>query len=339
MLSVILPTYNEAENIRKVIPKITNALKGIPHEIILVDDDSPDETWKVAYEFNVRVKRRRGVRGLASAVVEGFGMAKGEIFIVMDADGQHDPALLPKLYAAVNGNFPSPGGRGSGRGAQRNVSLSIASRYVRGGSTSDWRGYRLLGSRLTTFIARFLCPRGVTDPLSGYFAVDRSMFESIRASLKPEGFKILLEILANLPSDTRIAEVPLQFGLRAHGVSKLSFSVQLQFCTQVLRLLVSTARGQFRLFSTILFLIGIVILSHLWSLRLLYLDGDLRVRIQKHIEEVAEEQGWLLSDVSLNNVTRESVRILHRSHVRGPDPKECFVIPLDSFVMKPCNDS
>lgn len=323
MLSVILPTYNEAENIRKVIPRITNALKGIPHEIILVDDDSPDETWKVAYEFNVRVKRRRGVRGLASAVVEGFGMAKGEIFIVMDADSQHDPRTIPDLLKAMD--------RGAG--------IAIASRYIKGGSVSDWRRYRLIGSRCCTYITRLICPRKVTDPLSGYFAIDRSVYESIREVIRPTGFKILFEILAHLPSGVRIIDVPLQFGVRSGGKSKLSLKIQLQFFMQVLRLLVSTTRGQFRLFIAVLLLVGLVMLPRLWSLRLLYIERDVRVRTQERIEEIVEEQGWLLSDISLTHVTRESIQILHRSHIRGSDPEECFLLSIDSSTLTPCGDS
>src|SRR3989338_10747554 len=147
MLSVILPTYNEADNVRKLVPEIKKILRNMPHEIILVDDDSPDETWKVAYDLNIRVKRRRGVRGLASAVIEGFTMARGDALVVMDSDGQHDPKLLPEMYRAVCESIPSPfEGRGLGRW------LCIASRYAKGGSTADWRGYRKFGSQVVTWI-------------------------------------------------------------------------------------------------------------------------------------------------------------------------------------------
>src|SRR3989344_5711384 len=108
MFSLILPTYNEAENLPELIPKIEDVLRGIPHEIIVVDDDSPDQTWTVAHTLSqkfpaLHVVRRIGRRGLSSAVVEGFLSANGDILAVADADGQHDLSLLKNLYRAVAG--------------------------------------------------------------------------------------------------------------------------------------------------------------------------------------------------------------------------------------------
>ena len=106
MLSLVLPTYNEADNLPELVPALEALLAGLPYEIIVVDDDSPDGTWRVALDLarqrdRVRVIRRVGRRGLSSAVVEGFLAAKGDVLAVADADGQHDLALLPKLYDAV----------------------------------------------------------------------------------------------------------------------------------------------------------------------------------------------------------------------------------------------
>ena len=333
MLSVILPTYNEADNVRTLVPEIKKILKDTPHEIILVDDDSPDETWKVAYDLNIRVKRRRGVRGLASAVIEGFTMTRGDVLVVMDSDGQHDPKLLPDMYGLMRGvDFPSPGSYPltsvlSRR--ERKTAIVIASRYTNGGSIADWRGYRLLGSRMVTWIAKILCPRSVTDPLSGYFAIDRRLFESIRDKLQPRGFKILLEILANLPQGAGVVEVPLKFGLRSRGYSKLSLRVQWEFGLQFMSLFMRTVRGWFALFCVLIIFIAMTILPRMLALRLVYLDDDLRVRVQKRIE-----------DMALVNVTRQSARIIHRSHVRGPDPVgECFNLQIDSDYFQPCNES
>src|SRR3990167_11135087 len=152
MLSLILPTYNEALNLPELLPKIRSVLSQVPHEIIIVDDDSPDHTWKVAQELaeklgDVHVIRRIGRRGLSSAVIEGFLAAKGDVLAVMDADGQHDLTLIPKLFVAVRSGS----------------NVAIGSRYIEGGSVGSWdeRRYRL--SRIATNLAKRLCKVEVND--------------------------------------------------------------------------------------------------------------------------------------------------------------------------------
>jgi dolichol-phosphate mannosyltransferase len=217
-LSVILPTYNEAENLPALVPKIVECLRDVRHEVIVVDDDSPDETWRVAEELGdrldpVRVMRRVGRRGLASAVIEGFLAAKGAVLVAADADGQHDVQLLTELLAAVEG--------GAG--------LAIASRYVPGGSVGEWDERRHTLSRLATRMAQRLCRVPVSDPMSGFFAVSRPTFRGALPGLNPMGFKILLDLLVHLPPGTTVREIPLRFGSRLHGESKLSRLVQLEF--------------------------------------------------------------------------------------------------------------
>ena len=218
MLSLVLPTYNEAENLPELLPKLEEVLSGIPHEIIIVDDDSPDETWRVAQELghdldDVHVIRRVGRRGLSSAVIEGFLSAKGEVFAVMDADGQHDLSILPKLYEAVN----------------TSADIAIGSRYVEGGGVGEWDERRHLMSRIATSLALHLCSVKVKDPMSGFFALKRHTFESVVNSLNPKGFKILLDILVCVSSATVVTEVPFVFSTRMHGESKLSRRVQIEF--------------------------------------------------------------------------------------------------------------
>ncbi|MFA7681744.1 MAG: glycosyltransferase family 2 protein [Candidatus Peribacteraceae bacterium] len=218
MLSLILPTYNEAENIPELLPKIEEVLKDIAHEIIIVDDDSPDETWKVALEFSqnkqdIHVIRRIGRRGLSSAVIEGFLAAKGSVFVVMDADGQHDLELLPQLYHAVV----------SGSG------IALGSRYAEGGSVGAWDERRQLVSRVATKMALMLCKVKVQDPMSGFFAIKRTLFEQVVEKLNPKGFKILLDLLVCVPRGTKVTEHPFTFQERLHGESKLSFRVQVEF--------------------------------------------------------------------------------------------------------------
>lgn len=218
MLSLILPTYNEAENLPELLPKLEELLEDIPHEIIVVDDDSPDETWKVAQKIghdldDLHVIRRVGRRGLSSAVIEGFLSAKGEVLAVMDADGQHDMSVLPKLYEAVMG--------GTG--------VAIGSRYVEGGSVGEWDERRHMLSRIATNLAIKLCRVKVRDPMSGFFAIEKKLFVAVSETLNPKGFKILLDLLVHVPKGTSVVEVPFEFATRLHGESKLSSKVKLEF--------------------------------------------------------------------------------------------------------------
>lgn len=218
MFSLILPTYNEAENLPELLPKIEEVLSGIPHEIIIVDDDSPDKTWNIAHELSgnrddVHVIRRIGRRGLSSAVVEGFLAAKGDVLAVMDADGQHDLSLLPQIFHAV----------------QNGANIAIGSRYVEGGSVGEWDERRYALSRIATALAKKLCKVDVCDPMSGFFALDRKTFEETLPKLNPKGFKILLDFLVHVPKGKTAKEIPFTFGKRIHGESKLSARVQIEF--------------------------------------------------------------------------------------------------------------
>lgn len=218
MLSLILPTYNESENLPELLPKLEKTLKDIPHEIIIVDDDSPDGTWRVAQELGVKrddvhVIRRVGRRGLSSAVIEGFLSAKGDVFAVMDADGQHDMDLLPKLYKAV----------------EKDGGIAIGSRYTEGGSVGQWDERRHTLSRIATTLAIKLCRVKVSDPMSGFFAIRRQLFQGIVSYLNPKGFKILLDLLVHVPASTHVTEIPFTFATRLHGESKLSRRVQIEF--------------------------------------------------------------------------------------------------------------
>ena len=218
MLSLILPTFNEAENIPVLVPKILEVLKGRKAEIIIVDDNSPDHTWEVARllgekHTEVRVIRRMGRRGLSSAVIEGFLAATGNVLMVMDADGQHDLHLLPKLADAI----------------EQGSDVAIGSRYVSGGSVGEWDERRFALSRMATNLAKRLCKVQVADPMSGFFALNRKTFEAALPNLNPKGFKILLDLLVHAPSGTTATEIPFTFSTRLHGESKLSKRVQLEF--------------------------------------------------------------------------------------------------------------
>jgi dolichol-phosphate mannosyltransferase len=213
MFSLVVPTYNERFNIGPLIGRIEAVLKQERHdyEIFLVDDNSPDETWKLAQEMaqenpRLRVIRREGARGLATAVVDGWKAAKGEILGVMDADLQHPPEILPDLLG------PLLKGR---------ADIAIGSRHVSGGSVGRWNLTRRSVSRGASAIAFMLLSkvlRPVRDPMSGFFLLKRSVIDL--ALLRPTGYKILLEILAK-GNYRRVVEVPFVFETRKHGKSKL----------------------------------------------------------------------------------------------------------------------
>lgn len=323
MVSLILPTYNESLNIKALLDVLDAVLRDIPHEIIIVDDDSPDETWKVAESLSaahptLRVLRRVGRRGLSSAVVEGFDMASGDILAVMDADGQHDSGLLLRLVDAL----------------EKGADMVIGSRYMAGGSVGDWVTDRRILSNLGTLLSNKVSRVKVSDPLGGFFAMKKTLYRTVRPSLRPTGFKILLEILAHVPASTRVQEVPLVFRMRLHGHSKLSFGVQMAFLWQVLRLtafrVVSGACTLCTaLFWVTAFIIAVVLLPRAWHLRLLT-NADIRGVVHTAIRDTADHHGWLLSDIDITDVHTDSVTIRHQQHLRVPSPITLCTVTLST---------
>jgi dolichol-phosphate mannosyltransferase len=203
-ISVIVPTYQERDNIKPLIKKIANTMQGRNYEIVVVDDNSPDGTAEVAAELSksypVKVVKRERKLGLASAVTEGFRVTDGTIIGVIDADLQHPPELIRKLVEKI----------------EHGCDIASASRYVEGGGVKSWSLSRRIVSRGATLLARPLTK--VKDPLSGYFFIRRRVIEKIRFS--PAGFKILLEILVKGDYE-RYEEVPYTFSAREMGRSKL----------------------------------------------------------------------------------------------------------------------
>lgn len=320
MLSLVLPTFNEAPNITALIDNIDGVLQSVPHEIIVVDDDSPDGTWKVAEGLMpkhpaLRVLRRVGRRGLSSAVVEGFDMARGDVLAVMDADGQHDAMLLHTMLASI----------------KTGAHLTIGSRYVAGGSVGEWVTDRRIISSAGTVIAKMLSRVKVSDPLGGFFALRADLYKSIRESLHPTGFKILLEILASVPPSSRVTEIPLVFRMRLHGQSKLSMKVHFDFVCQSLRLMVRRMMHGTCAFCSLGFWVACVIimlatLPRVWRLRDLYTDPALRAAAERAVTAVALREGWLLSDIQIISADDSSVTIVHREHMRRPPPPETCTV-------------
>lgn len=212
-LSLIIPTYNESKNIPILLERINNVLSNINKEVIIVDDNSPDKTWEIARSLSIqypwlRVIRRVSERGLSSAVLAGFKIAEGEILAVMDSDLQHDEtALLAFLNSFQNG-----------------ADIVIGSRKVQGGGTENWSIIRKFISWVATVLAKIALPQPVSDPMSGFFAIKRNIYENYIEQINPRGFKILLEFLARAKY-YKIEEVGYTFKGRIHGESKLSSKV------------------------------------------------------------------------------------------------------------------
>lgn len=231
-LSVIIPTFQEAESLPHLLPRLKAVLEqmGEPWEVIIVDDDSRDGAAEYVAGLGVdaiRLVCRREDRGLSAAVVEGFRRARGEILLCMDADLSHAPEKIPELVRALRAG----------------ADFVIGSRYVQGGTTAEsWNLFRRANSLAATILARpFTRAR---DPMSGFFALRRARFEAAR-ELNPVGYKVGLELIVKC--DCRfIDEVPIHFSDRKYGSSKLSLQEQLRYLTHVRRLLFHKLRSRLR---------------------------------------------------------------------------------------------
>lgn len=330
MLSLVIPTYNEAESLPLLLPQLVQVLRDIPHEIIIVDDDSPDGTWRVSEKLQasypaLRVLRRKDERGLSSAVITGFRSARGEVLAVMDADGQHDVSLLRSLYETVR--------------TQRG--MAVASRYVPGGGTGQWKRSRTLFSRTATAVITRLCRLQIHDPMSGFFAIDRVLFERIAPQLpRLRGFKILFDLLMRLPKGTPIAEVPYTFAPRSVGSSKLSLRVQWDFLLSLAAIFLTRwTRAAWILFVIVVVAGSIPLCVRAWNLRLLVTDGAVRVRTSEALRSLSTTDGWLISNLSLQSVTPDRLELRYAPHDRSGAPARCIRVRLDFFGWYPCDAS
>jgi len=221
---LITTTYNERENLSELIDRIQKTLQYLEYELIIVDDNSPDETWKVAEEYskrtsNIRLIRRPSKMGLSSAFLDGLNASKGDLVGLIDSDLQHPPEVLLRMIESINlGN-----------------DLVVASRYIQGGGVRDWPFVRRIISKSAVILVDVFFHQlsRVKDPLSGYFIVKKSSLSD--ASLFAGSFKILLEILlkGNFAS---ISEVPYIFESRKHGKSKLGFGEISDFLNHLYKL-------------------------------------------------------------------------------------------------------
>jgi dolichol-phosphate mannosyltransferase len=222
VLSVVIPTYNERENIPELITRIFKVLSEnkIEGEVVIVDDNSPDGTAKAAEDlkdkYNVQIIVRKNERGLSSAAILGMKRSKGEVFCVMDADLSHPPEIIPDMLNSIK---------------KGDAELVIGSRRVKGGGIENWPMKRKIVSKGASLIARPLTK--VKDPMSGYFMLKREVIEGV--DLKPKGYKIGLEIIVK-GKYNNVIEVPYVFKDREHGESKLGAKVMKNYLSHAFKL-------------------------------------------------------------------------------------------------------
>ena len=210
-LTIVVPTYNERENVIPLVERLDRALQSVSWEVIFVDDDSKDGTAAVVRKIclkdpRVRCLQRIGRRGLSSACIEGMLATPAPYLAVMDGDLQHDEELLPKMLTILKKN---------------DLDVVIGSRYMEGGSIGAWEQSRIRMSRIATFLGRIILKAQLSDPMSGFFMLKRSFFEKTVHHMTGKGFKVLLDLFASAPSKVRFEELPYRFRERQAGASKL----------------------------------------------------------------------------------------------------------------------
>jgi dolichol-phosphate mannosyltransferase len=216
-ISIVVPTYNERDNVQTLCEGIREVLESRwDYEIIIVDDNSPDGTHEVvcqlgAEDARIKLIQRSGKLGLGSAVTAGFAQACGDYWVMMDADLSHSPKDLPNLLHTLS-----------------DADIAVGSRYVQGGGVVNWPMWRRIVSRGASAFGRVIVGLPIRDLTSGFAAFQRSHIEALLPSLSPKGFKLLLEIIAKSVG-ARVKETPITFVNRQHGRSKASAGEVLLF--------------------------------------------------------------------------------------------------------------
>ncbi len=223
-LAIVLPTYKERENIPLIIDKLDDVLHGLAWEAIFVDDDSPDGTAEIVTAYarldtRIRLLQRIGRRGLSSACLEGMLATSAPVVAVMDADLQHDEAILPVMLRRLH---------------QESLDLVVGTRNADGGSMGEFGRLRRFLSRSGQKISYSVCRSRVTDPMSGFFLLRRSFLQEVVHDMQGQGFKILVDLLASSPRPVRLAEVGYTFRVRRFGESKLDVVVGLEYVFLIL---------------------------------------------------------------------------------------------------------
>jgi len=287
ILSVIVPTFNEAQNVAELVARLERALDGIAWEAIIVDDNSPDGTSAVAKALaaknpRVRCLRRLGRRGLAGACLEGILSSSAPYIAVIDGDLQHDEGLLPKMLKRLTDD---------------EADLVVGSRYT-GGTVSDGLGgARSTYSHTATGLAQKLLGITLSDPMSGFFMARRDCVEKVAGHLSPIGFKILLDLVLTSQGHLRVAEEPYTFRQRHSGESKFDLRIGLEFLGLLLaKLTGGVIDSRFLLFA----LVGATgLVVNMVALKIGLATFDLPFSVAQSVATFAA----LLSNFLLNNAT------------------------------------
>ena len=283
-LTVVIPTYNERENIDPLLERLGSALRGVAWECIFVDDDSPDGTADkvraiARADARVRCVQRIGRRGLSTAVIEGIQASSAPFVAVIDADMQHDETLLPRMLEAIKTD---------------ELDIVIGSRHVEGGGVGEWDKGRVAMSDFAARLARLVVSVHLSDPMSGFFLMTRPAFESAVRKLSGQGFKILLDLFASSPAPFRFKELPYTFRQRVHGESKLDTFVVWEYLMLLLdKLIGHIVPVRFVLFGFV-GMSGVVV--HLATLRLMLTAGSFTVA------QATATMMAMTSNFALNNI-------------------------------------
>lgn len=223
-LSIVVPTFNERENVIPLLERLRVALAGTIYEVVFVDDDSPDGTAELVREIGrteprVRVIQRIGRRGLASAGLEGMLSSSAAYLAMMDADLQHDESLLPRMLEKIRAG---------------DYDLVIGSRNIEGGGMGEFTRERVTLSQWGRRVSKLASKHELSDPMSGYFMLTRKFFAEVMRRTTGVGFKILLDLVASSPRPVRFAELPYVFRPRQRGRSKLDVNVAMEYLYLIL---------------------------------------------------------------------------------------------------------
>ncbi len=215
-ISIVVPTYNESRTIENLLQAVSHTLEGYDYETIIVDDNSPDGTARIVQELateddRIKLRVRSGKLGLGSAILEGFGLAKGNYLLMVDADLSHRPEDIKRLIDNRKG-----------------ADIVIGSRYMNGGKIVGWPMKRKIISRVATRLVKLFFKLSVKDPISGFALYRNETIKRLDGRLKPIGYKLLFEILVKSPGLT-VSEIPITFINRRAGKTKLSLYEILNF--------------------------------------------------------------------------------------------------------------
>lgn len=319
MLSVVVPTYNEKNNIEPLLRHIKASLEGITEYEVVFVDDSTDETPQVIEGLcrqygNVALKHRTEEKGLASAVVCGFELARGDVLAVMDADLQHPPDLLATMYEAV----------------ETGADVVLPSRYISGGKDEGLSFFRKLASTTARLTGKLFLKslRRISDPTSGFFMLRREVITAVK--LRPVGWKILMEILV-MGRYSRVVEVPYAFQKRRAEASKINFKVTLLYFIHIVLLIVRSERERRFYLFLLVGLSGVAVDMSIYR--------AVSARWQLHVNIAATISAFcaMLSNYLLNrNLTWKSVNSRQRTQTAVEFLKYAGVSTIGILIKNQC---